>query len=78
MRLILAVALLALVAQDKPKDLLEKKCDAAVTEIADWCRACDKAAEAGKHDGHDVAKLTVCVRKIYTNGCCVRAEPGAG
>jgi hypothetical protein len=60
------------------QDLVEKKCDAAVTENADWCRTCDALAGDGNHADHDVFKATLCVRKLYTNGCCVRAEPGAG
>lgn len=66
--------LLSLVLQD----LVEKKCDAAVIETADWCRTCDGIAADGKHADHDRFKATVCVRKSFTNGCCVRAEPGAG
>ena len=56
-------ALLLFAAQD----LLPKKCDAAVTELADWCRTCDKLA-VGAHDGHDLYKATLCIRKTYTNG----------
>jgi hypothetical protein len=57
-----------LLLQERGKDLLPKKCDAAVTEPADWCRTCDTAAAAGKHDGHDLFKALLCVRKSWTNG----------
>ncbi len=61
------------------QDRTERKCEAAVTESFLWCFKCNVDVELrSDHDGHDMRTATVCVRKVWANGCCVKPEAGDG
>lgn len=70
----LASLALALLVQEA----LPRSCDAAVVEPGAWCRTCDAAANGDSHGSHNVTEAWFCVRRFWTNGCCVRFEPGPG
>ena len=55
-------------ATEGKQDAIQRTCDVSKTESAEWCRTCDSDPTVGKHDGHETAKVTVCVKKIWTNG----------